>query len=407
MNEENSKLNLGKVLVTIIAIGCMVILIEKGIDMLKNLSQICVVEEGSLRFEEVADGYILRNETVLQGENCKNGMVQIISEGQRVAKNEPAFRYYSNGEDEILRQIETLDDEINATIESSGLTIFSTDITNLEMQIEKVVDSTYNVNDLEEIRDKIAELNTYIQKKTKITGNLSPADSHIKSLIEKRNALEEQIGSESEVIVAPNAGLISYRVDGLEEILRVDDFSYLNEKFLKSLDTKSGAVVSTNEEKGKVIDNFECYLACMMDTEKASVAKVGDAVTLRLPSANKVKATIQYIADEEDTRIIVFRITDYVEELIEYREMSFDVIWWNYKGLKVSNLAISEENDISYVERSKAGYTERIYVKILRQNDTYSIIENYTDEELLELGFDQKQIDNRKELNLYDEVLLH
>ena len=168
----------------------------------------------------------------------------------------------------------------------------------------------------------------------------------------------------------------------------VKDFSYLNKEFLKSLDTKSGATILTSEEKGKVIDNFECYLACMMDTEKASVAKVGDNVTLRLPSTTEVDGTIEYIVEEDDNRIL-------------------DVIWWNYKGLKVSNLAILEENDISYVERSKAGYIEKIYVKILRQNDTYSIVENYTDEQLLQLGFDEESVNKRKQLNLYDEILLH
>lgn len=222
MNNDNEerKLNVFKVIITIAIIIFLVIFVRKGINVLKNISHICIVEEGSLKFEESADGYIIRDETILQGENYKNGMAQIVSEGQRVAKDKPAFRYYSNGEDEILRQIDTLDDEINAAIESSGLTIFSTDITNLETQIEKVVDSMYSVNDLEEVKNKISELDTYISKKTKITGNLSPADSHVKSLIEQRNALESQLSNSSEIINSPVAGTISYRVDGLEEILR-------------------------------------------------------------------------------------------------------------------------------------------------------------------------------------------
>ncbi len=224
MNDENDKLSFGKVIIAIVAIGCVFLLVQKGIHVLKNLSQVGVVEEGSLRFEETAEGYILREEIVLQGENYKNGMVQIISEGQRIAKGEPAFRYYSSGEDEILNQIETLDSEINAAIESSGLTIFSTDITNLETQIQKVADSMYHVNDLGKIQDQMAEMNTYIAKKTKITGNLSPADSHVKSLIEKRDGLEQKLSNESEVVTAPQSGLISYRVDGLEEILRRKGF---------------------------------------------------------------------------------------------------------------------------------------------------------------------------------------
>ena len=182
----------------------------------------------------------------------------------------------------------------------------------------------------------------------------------------------------------------------------------MNTEFLENLKTKSGAVIATNEEKGKVVNNFECFIACPIDSEKASVAKVGDTVTLRLPSADEIKATIEYIVEEEnDKRIIVFKITDCVEKLMEYRQIYVDIIWWSYKGLKVSNSTILEENDISYVERTKAGYTEKVYVKISRQNDTYSIVENYTDEELQDLGMDAEQIKKRYKLNIYDEILLH
>ena len=46
-------------------------------------------------------------------------------------------------------------------------------------------------------------------------------------------------------------------------------------------------------------------------------------------------------------------------------------------------------------------------MKVLRQNDTYSIVENYTDEELKELGYDLDYINKRKELYVYDEILLN
>ena len=220
MNEQKDKLNMLKVISAIIVIIGLTFLVRKGINILKNISKVYVVEVGSLKFEESIEGYILRDEKVLQGENFKNGMIQIVSEGQRISKNSPAFRYYSNGEEDILNKINTLDDEINAEIESSGLTIFSTDITNLENEIEDVVDSMYQLNDLENIRNKIAELDTYISKKTKITGNLSPSDSHIKSLIEQRNSLESQLTNSSEIVNSPASGIVSYRVDGLEEILR-------------------------------------------------------------------------------------------------------------------------------------------------------------------------------------------
>ncbi len=129
---------------------------------------------------------------------------------------------------------------------------------------------------------------------------------------------------------------------------------------------------------------------------------------LRISEAVEVEATIEYIVQEEgEHRVIVFKITEHVESLAQYREIYVDVIWWSYSGLKISNSAILEENDLSYIERSKAGFSDKIYVKILRQNDTYSIIENYTDEELTELGFDQEYVAKCAKLSVYDEILLH
>lgn len=146
-----------------------------------------------------------------------------------------------------------------------------------------------------------------------------------------------------------------------------------------------------------------------MDTEKASVAEVGDEVTLRLLDETEIESEIAEIVEQDDgSRIIVFKITEKVEDLIEYRKLSVDVIWWSYSGFKISNSAIyTDENDLSYIERSKAGYTEKIYVKVLRQNDTFSIVNNYTDDELRELGFTEEEISEFNSLGIHDEIMLH
>ena len=47
------------------------------------------------------------------------------------------------------------------------------------------------------------------------------------------------------------SGVISYRVDGLEETLKASDFSNLNEKSLENFDLKTGKIVSSSNEKRK------------------------------------------------------------------------------------------------------------------------------------------------------------
>lgn len=59
--------------------------------LLKKPSSTFVVEKGSISYEESANGYLIRDEVVLEGSNEKNGMVQIKYEGEKVAKRRFCF----------------------------------------------------------------------------------------------------------------------------------------------------------------------------------------------------------------------------------------------------------------------------------------------------------------------------
>ena len=143
-----------------------------------------------------------------------------------------------------------------------------------------------------------------------------------------------------------------------------------------------------------------------MNTENSEVAEEGDKVILRLPDGSEVSATIHKINEEDNKRVIIFEIKESVESLIEYRKISLDVIWWKFSGWKVSNSALTVKDDLTYIIRTRAGIEEEILVKVLRQNDTYSIVDNYSDEELLELGFSQNEIVEFPKIKLYDEILV-
>ena len=83
------------------------------------------------------------------------------------------------------------------------------------------------------------------------------------------------------------------------------------------------------------------------------------------------------------------------------------MIWWSHSGLKVPNQSIVEENGLKYVIRNRAGYLSKILIKIKKQNDKYSIITNYTSDELKELGYTSTQITNMRNISIYDEVILN
>lgn len=410
--KENGKLNKIKVIGTLFFMVACIFFVTCSTKILKQPNDIFIVEKGSISYEEGAEAYILRDETVLQGENYKNGMVQIASENERVAKGEKVFRYYSDGEEDLIEQISELDTKINEAIANSGLKSLSSasDIVNLESQIESNLENMYRINEIQKMQEYKKKIENYMSKKAQISGEASPEGSEVKNLIEQRSVLEKTVYSSSELITTDRAGLVSYKVDGLEEILKVDDFSYLNKELLDCFDLKVGAVIPQSAEKGKIVNNYECYIAVCMNTERALSAKEGEKVSIRLSNTDEVSAEIVYASESDNNgRILVFKIKDDVEKLIEYRKISLDIIWWKYTGFKVSNDAILKDGDKTYIERSKAGYTDKILVKVERQNETYSIVKNYTNDELIELGYTEADVSDMKnlKLKLYDEIILH
>ena len=109
---------------------------------------------------------------------------------------------------------------------------------------------------------------------------------------------------------------------------------------------------------GKIINNFECYIAVTTNTDEAKNAKVGDTAKIRLSANQEIPAEVEYIKQEDKSTLIIFKITQGVETLTSYRKISLDVIWWERSGLRVPNTSIIYENGLSYVIRTRARNTK-------------------------------------------------
>ena len=224
MRKENNsgKLNIVKLICTIIFVVITVIIIAMCIEFISRPANEFIVENDSVSFEETVEGVFIRKETLVKGNNYKNGMVQIVTDGKKTAKGEKIFRYYSNGEDEILKEIDSLSKEINEIIEATEIRIYSSDIVSLEESIESTIDKIHELNDTQKINEYMKKIDEYMDTKTEKTGTESN-NSYIKTLADQKSTLESKLIETSEIMNSPAAGLISYRIDGQEEILTVND----------------------------------------------------------------------------------------------------------------------------------------------------------------------------------------
>ena len=308
----------------IIVISCIFFLycIFLFIKLLANPTDTFIVEKGKIYKEESQEGYIIRDEQIIENDEAGGKIVQLKAEGKKVANGEAIYRYTLENENEINNKIEELDMQIEEALKKENK-LFSTDTKLLETQLEEKLEDVYENTEIQEIEQYKKEINNSLTK------------------------------------------------------------------------------------KAKIINNFKCYIACISKTDEAKKSEIGSRLKLRLPNTSEVPATIVHKSDQGNNgTLLVFEIEQEVESLINYRKINVDIIWWSDSGIKVPNSAIQYEGKFAFVVRNRAGYDEKIYVKVLRQNDNYSIVENYSTTELEESGFDITELDNKKSISLYDEIVI-
>ena len=405
-NKEIKNKFLGRLLLLIIVL-IIVYVLYKVVSLVIAPTDVSVVENGFISSEESATGYVIRDEKVVKGENYQNGIYQIKTEGEKVAKGDYIFRYYGSNEEKLNEDIKELNNKIQEAM--VGKTdLFPRDAKAIENQIENKIDGLKYKNNIQEINENKKDIDTYIIKKSKIAGESSQAGTYINSLIKEKEKYQSELKKNSEYVKAPMSGVISYRVDNLEEILTPENFNDLNKEKLDNLELKTGQIVTTSNQMGKVINNYECYIATITNSKEAMETKVGRKVTLRLSTQDEIKATVQYLSNQEDGSVlIVFRISDCVEKLIDYRKVTLDIVWWKYEGLKIPKSAIIYDNGLSYVVRNRAGYYNKILVKILKESDNYCIVGTYAYDDLKSMGYDDTDINNMRKISIYDEVVIN
>lgn len=394
-----------KIIAILSAIAVLIYAVSAVYLLIAKTKETYIVKQGTISEEDEAIGYIIRNEKIVRGNDYANGIYAIALEGQRVAVGETIFRYYSNSEKEIKTQISNLNYKIQELLEQEK-TESSADIKSIEKQIEEKIQNINILTNYQEIIENKKNIDSLITKKINFIGDVTE-NKEIKTLIKEKKSYEEQLKNGSEYQIAPIGGVVSYRVDGLEEKLLPDNFNEITSEYLKNLDLRTGKIVSTSNECGKIIDNFKCYMAISMNSKNAMQAEVGNSVDLRIANNKECEAKIIQINEESGKRTIIFEMDQMTEDLINHRKIAVDVIWWDESGLKVPKQALIQENGLYYVTRNKTGVQTKLLVKVKRQTDKFAIIAPYETEELQKLGYSSTEIRNYKKITNYDEIIIN
>ena len=379
-----------------------------------------LVRNGTLIEAEEVVGYVIRDEYIVDT-SAYSGITNIVvNDENRVSKGGTIISYVSSDQEKLINKISELDVKIQEAMDNKPNTYYP-DVKNLETNIQ---DNLYKIiskrSDVYEVYEYKTTINKDIEKKAKIVGELSPAGSQIKELISKRLDYERELNKSNQELKSDRAGLVSYRVDNYENILTPSSFSALSIAELEKIKLNVGQIIPIDTSKVKIVNNFECFIAIPMKSEKSKELELNSTVKLRFANMGDdyVKSTVVYISDEEDERrLVIFKVPTNTEELTKYRKINLELIWWSDTGLKIPNEAIRYETVIDSNTNKKiatlptvttieSNYQDDVWVKVIRSTDKFSIVENYTDTELLEMGLTEEMIKGRSEIKMYDEIIV-
>ncbi len=415
-----AKQNLLYIIIALIVVGIFYILLSASNAINKNVHYVYAQNGRITNFEEVK-AIVVRDETILDTSSYSGEMQIVAVDASKVAKGDTIVSYITSGGEDAKRYLEETDLKIQELIEDSSID-YTQEVKATEKQIEKeLYDLLTYKNNIYDVNISKQNLYSNLEKKIKQIGENYSKESELNTLIKERIAYEKTLSNNKVNFVAPKAGLVSYRIDGYESTFPISSFSGLSLKKIKSVRFVNDQQIPITTDKVKLINNFYNYLVIVAKSDEAKNLRLNDSVKISTTQDlnNYEKSTVEYIIDENNERIIVLKVFGNIEKLSQYRVINANIIWWNYEGLKIQNDAIydttisdQETGDIyanlkAVKVLGNTGYQKEVWVKVENTAGGFSIISNYTDDELIELGIPENIAKEHSNINTFDRVVIN
>jgi len=368
--------------------------------LLRPTTKRVLLENGTIEKTRIVTSYIVKQEGIIK-KDIEKVLIPVIAEGSKTQKGGIIATYKGKEYKNYEQTLSKMDAEILELMNDLPV-IYSSEINTIDSSIYELVKKSSDETSFAKMQEYKQKINTYINKRATIIGELSPNGAEIKDLIKQRNEFEENAKKSNDNVLAPITGLVSYKTDGLETKLSVKDINNLSYSYIKENIDNSNLIDNTSI---KVVNNYEAYIVTKVPLEDKEYIKNNYNYTLRLIESNnhEIKGELVRYEEKEDGIETYFKITNGIEELIDLREIELEIIWWKTTGLVVSKEALVkyEDKEAYYVYAIKYSEIVEVPVKVSKQNDKYAIVTNYSKEELQEL-----QIETDYTIKLHDRLII-
>lgn len=367
-----------------------------------------IVKYGSIELSEEVIGYLVKNETVIQSP-VTGRIERIIEEGKRVKKGVNVISIIKNASAvEYKGQVAKLDDEIKqiqSNIDNDNL--FQNDIIKIDSIIKNKLDEasqimqSHDTSNLSKIKSEINEL---LSKKKIITGQVGAGASVIKQKANIKENYSNQINQAKVSVPTSISGILSYSIDGCENILSEQSLDSITATTINSLENKIQGKNKLSDEivagqpAVKLIDNFEWYIVCVLKNTQVEPLRVGDNVYISFDDKTRLPSKVRNINLEQgsDRAVVVFSLTNNLEQFYNNRKINIKIIKRSFEGIKIPLSSIVKKDDnTNGVLLVDEGITKFKEIDILGRDNQSAIVVS------------ENELSMKKGLSIYNEIVIN
>ncbi len=290
-------------------------------------------------------GIVFRDETLIDT-GAQGYFFYTIQDGNRVAKNGTIANVYTSMQDALAQQqLDSLDEEIKTltsineqgTTNRANLSSINQQINETWLSISRAVQSK-TFGDIAEQQTKLLAL---LNKKQLTIGKEQNFNTRLSQLKSKRASLEASFTKATETVKSPAAGYFISNIDGFENLLTTDKVADITVEQLHNY--LSADPVDNGKSIGKVVGDYEWYMACLVPIGDTVFIKKGLTIDVRLPFVMKDTVPAKVVAVNKganDMAAVVLQCTHMSGTLSAIRKEQVELRVTSYEGLRIPDAAI-------------------------------------------------------------------
>lgn len=226
------------------------------------------------------------------------------------------------------------------------------------------------------------QLRGLLSRRKEILDKEDYTNSYLEQLYEQEKDIEAKLAEWKVEIHAPESGIISFKPDGLEELLTPFKIEFLNSEQFQSLKDHEG--LKSNHEGNsamdiplfKIVVPDSWYIAALIPNSEVYYKK-GDYVRVNLLGISEsiVEAEVHRVDTAKDSIFIILEMNQALEDVLETRNIRIEIGTTTY-GLVVPRNAIIDRKGEIGVKVDNSGDVEFKRIRILAMDDKWVVIES-------------------------------